>query len=98
PVRVVLVRVKPTPCRQQFDLRAFGDVSLHEVEHFHAAAYVGGHDHHADLGSAVQIQLTDLGHGHVEAPAQLGDHRSDHAALLLQRPNVTEQEVEPQRP
>src|SRR5690606_8615979 len=51
-VRVVLVRVKPTPCRQQFDLRAFGDVSLHEVEHFHAAAYVGGHDRHADLGSA----------------------------------------------
>lgn len=64
------------------------------IEHIDSVHPVGGHHGHSDPGSAVQIQRTGLGHGYGEPAPQLRHDRPHHRALLLQRADVAEQDVE----
>jgi hypothetical protein len=52
------------------------------------------HDRHPDLGTPVPVQVSGLGRGHREPPAKLGHDGADHCALLLERVDVAQQQIE----
>ena len=71
-----------------------GDQPLARVEDIDAVRAVGRDHRHPDESATVQVQMTCLRRAHVVLPAQLGDEGPHERALLLQRPDVTEQQVE----
>src|SRR5688500_17798632 len=57
-------------------------------------APVRGDESGPDLGAPVLVMVTDLGHGDVEPPLQLGEQRPDHGAFLLEAVHVPQEDVE----
>lgn len=80
--------------REQFQLRARGNQTLAAVEYVTHVPAVRRHHGDAEEGSPVQVEMPGLRDGHVETPADLGEHGPDDRPLLLQRTHVTEQDVE----
>ena len=64
------------------------------VEHLGDVPGVRGHHRHADEGAAVEVEVSGLGDRDRVLALQLGDDRAHHGALLLDAPDVAEQQVE----
>jgi hypothetical protein len=69
---------------------------LTPLEHLHDVPVRRGHRGDGNLGSPVQVEIAGLGRRDLEAPPQFGHDRPHDRALLLQRMDITEQEVERQ--
>ena len=80
--------------REQLELGPGGHQSLGRVEYVDDVGAVRGDDRGTDTGPAVQILAAGLRGGDVESALQFGDQGSDGRPLLLERPHVTEQQVE----
>jgi hypothetical protein len=96
--RSIICSEQPAVRRQNLHLGASGDQPFALVEHVTAVRGIRGHDGDPDESPPMQVEMTGLGRGHVVAPPELRHDRPDDGPLLLQRPAVTEQEVELQRP
>src|SRR4051794_32164078 len=81
---LVITAEQPASRRQQLDLRPPGDEALALVEHVAAVLCVRRHDGDADRGASMQVEVTGLGCGDVEASPQLCDDRPHDGSLLLQ--------------
>jgi uncharacterized protein (DUF1810 family) len=69
-------------------------VPFDRVEHLDDVAALGGDERRADGGAPVQVERADLGRRHAEPALNLCDHGADDRALLLERVDVAEEEVE----
>jgi hypothetical protein len=87
----------PLPSREQLDLGSRGDEALALLEHLHGVPVRGADHGHRDLGPPVQVGVTRLGGGDIEAPPQLRHDGPHHGALLLQRAHIPEEQVNDKR-
>jgi hypothetical protein len=60
--------------------------------------HIAGDDGDPYDGPAVELLVAYLGRGDGEPALKLGDNRAYHRALLLQRPYVTEEDVQREAP
>ncbi len=94
PTLVVVWTERPVAGGQQLQLWSAGHEPLACLQHIAHVSPVGRNGGHPDQGPAVQVQVPGLGSRDVEALAELSDHRSDQGSLLLQRVDVTEEDVQ----
>ena len=63
-------------------------------EHLDHVAGVRSHAPDPEQRPAVQVEVTGLGHRHLEATTQLGQHRADDRPLLFEGVDVSEEDVQ----
>lgn len=82
------------PGGQQLQVRPGRHQSLAVLQDLARMRGVGRDDRHPDQRTPMQIQVPRLGHGHLEPPSDLGQQWPHRRPLLLQRPDVTEEQIE----
>jgi hypothetical protein len=84
---------QPVPGSQQLQLGSLRHQSLTRLKHLSHVISVSRNSGHPDQRPAVQVRVPGLSHRDLETPPKLRDHGPDQRALLLQRMNVTEQDI-----
>jgi len=74
-ISLVLRGAKRMPSREQLNLGAIRHETLNVVEHINNVSAIRGDHRHAQLCSAVQIEVPHLGNTHLKLPADLSNDR-----------------------